>query len=87
MLVEQLDQLGEVGERSGEAVDLVDYDSVDTTRLNVREQLLQSGPIHRAAREPPVASGPGAAAVAAGAAGRHVADHVDMVERPGGQRG
>jgi hypothetical protein len=29
MLVEQLDQLGEVGERPGEPVDLVDHDDID----------------------------------------------------------
>jgi len=49
--VEQFDQLGEVGERSGEPVDLInDYD-VDTTSGDVIEQLAERWALHRAAGE------------------------------------
>ena len=41
MGLEQLDQLGEVGKRTGEAVDFVDHHDVDLARLNVSEQRLQ----------------------------------------------
>ena len=34
MLVEELDQLGEVGERPGQPVDLVDDDDVDASGPN-----------------------------------------------------
>ena len=40
MLVEELDQLGEVGERAGQPVDLVDDDDVDPSRANGVQQLL-----------------------------------------------
>ena len=49
MGIECLDQLGEVGERAGQPIDLVDDDHVDPFRLHVNEQLLQSRPIHRPA--------------------------------------
>ena len=49
MGIECLDQLGEVGERAGQPIDLVDDDHVDLFRLHVNEQLLQSRPIHRPA--------------------------------------
>ena len=49
MLVEELNQLGEVGERSGQPVDLVDDDDVDPSRANGIQQLLESGPLHRPA--------------------------------------
>ena len=52
--VEDLDNLGKIGERAGQPVDLVDDDGVDPPRLNIGEQLLQSGPIHRRAGEPAV---------------------------------
>ena len=35
-----LDQLGEVGERAGQPIDLIDDDHVDPSRLHVDEQLL-----------------------------------------------
>ena len=37
MRVEELDQLGEVGERAGEAVHLVDDDDVDPASFHVLE--------------------------------------------------
>ena len=47
--VEQLDQLGEVGKRAGQPVDLVDDDHVDPSGLDIVQQLLQRRPLHRAA--------------------------------------
>ena len=49
MGVEELDQLGEVGQRAGQAIDLVDHDDVDLAGADVGEQPLQGGPVHRAA--------------------------------------
>ena len=43
MLVEDLDQLGEVGERSGQPVDLVDEDDVDPSRLTASSSFLRAG--------------------------------------------
>jgi hypothetical protein len=51
MGIERLDQFGEVGERAGQPIDLVDDDHVDPPRLHVDEQLLECGPIHRPAGE------------------------------------
>src|SRR5271166_631004 len=51
MRIEQLDQLGEVGERPRQPVDLVDDDHVDPPRPNVIEQLLERRPVHRPARK------------------------------------
>jgi hypothetical protein len=50
MGVEELDQLGEVGERAGQPVDLVDNDHVDPVSANVIKELLERWPVHRAAR-------------------------------------
>ncbi len=41
MLVEQFDQLGEVGQRAGQAVDLVDHDDVDLAGPHVCQEPLQ----------------------------------------------
>jgi hypothetical protein len=49
--VEHLDQLGEVGERAAEAVDLVDHHHVDQPVLDVLQQPLQAGALQRAARD------------------------------------
>ena len=49
MSVEQFDQLGEVGERARQPVDLVDDDHVDPVSANVVEQPLERRPLHRAA--------------------------------------
>ena len=54
MRVEQLDQLGEVGERTGQAIDLIDDDHVDSSRLNVGQQLPQRRPVQRAAGKPAI---------------------------------
>jgi len=44
--VEQLDQLGEVGERSRQPVHLVDDDHVDLAGLNILQQFLERRPLH-----------------------------------------
>src|SRR5712671_6785552 len=51
MLVEQLDQLGKIGERAGQPVDLVDHDDVDLAGPDVGEELLQGWPFERGSRE------------------------------------
>ena len=40
MGIECLDQLGEIGQRPGQPIDLIDDDHVDPSRLNIDEQLL-----------------------------------------------
>ena len=47
--VKGLDQFGEVGERAGEAVDLVDHDHVDLAGLDIGQQLLQGRAVEVAA--------------------------------------
>ena len=49
MAVEHLDQLGEVGQRAAEAVDLVDHHHIDQPVLDILHQPLQAGPFQRAA--------------------------------------
>jgi hypothetical protein len=51
MGVEEFDQLGEVGERARQPVDLVDDDHVDPSRPNVVQQLLERRPVHRPIKE------------------------------------
>src|ERR1043166_7990917 len=51
MLLEQLDQLGKVGERTGEAVDLVDHHDIDLAGLDIRQQRLQGRALQCSARE------------------------------------
>src|SRR3981081_3955415 len=45
--IEDLDNLGKIGERAGQPVDLVDNDGVDPPRREVSQQLLQSRPSQR----------------------------------------
>jgi len=52
--VEDLDDLGKIGERAGQPVDLVDDHGIDPPRRDVGEQLLQRRPLHRRAGEPAV---------------------------------
>ena len=54
ILVEQLDELCEVRQRPGQAVDLVDDDHIDLAGPHVVEEPLQSRPVGVAAGEPPV---------------------------------
>ena len=46
MLVEDLDDLGEVGQRPGQPVDLVDDHHVDLARAHIRQQPLECRPLH-----------------------------------------
>src|SRR6202040_4363415 len=52
--IEDLDDLGKIGERARQPVDLVDDHRVDPPCRDVGEQLLQSGPVHRRAGEPTI---------------------------------
>ena len=49
--VEQLDELGEISERPGQPVDLVDQDDVDLAGPDIRQELLQGGPLERGTGE------------------------------------
>ena len=49
MLVEQLDQLGKVRQRAGEAVDLVNDDHLHLAGLHVVQEPLQGRPVGVAA--------------------------------------
>ena len=51
MPVENVDDLGEVRQRPGQPVDLVDDHHVDLTRAHIRQEPLESWPFHRCARE------------------------------------
>ena len=50
-LVEDLDDLGKVGERAGQAVHFADDDGIDLASLDVGEQLLQRRPVQGPARD------------------------------------
>jgi hypothetical protein len=52
--LEHVDQLGEVGERAAQAIDLVDHDDIDQAGLDVAQQPLQRRPLEGAARDPAV---------------------------------
>src|SRR6516162_8147224 len=52
--VEDLDDLGEIGERAGQPVDFVDDDRVDSPRGDIGKEPLQSGPSQRRAGEPAI---------------------------------
>ena len=45
MRVKQFDQLGEIGERACEAVDLVDGDDIDVAGPDLGEKLLEGRPV------------------------------------------
>ena len=51
VLVEQLDQLGEVGERAGEAVDLIDHHDGDLAGPDIGQEVLQGRAVEGGARE------------------------------------
>ena len=51
VLIEQFDQLGEVGQRAGQAVDLVDDDDVDLAGPDILQQSLQGRAVGVAAGE------------------------------------
>jgi hypothetical protein len=48
-LIEQLDQLGEIGERAGEPVNLVDQDGVDLAGPDICQENLQGRTVERGA--------------------------------------
>src|SRR6516165_6180958 len=52
--IEDLDDLGKIGQRAGQPVDLVDDDRIDATRRDVVKQPLQRRPIHRRPGEPAI---------------------------------
>jgi hypothetical protein len=52
--VEQLDDLGEIHQRPGRPVDLVDDDGVDPMLRDVGEQVLQGGAVQGSAGEPAI---------------------------------
>jgi hypothetical protein len=52
MLIEQLDEFCEVGQRTGQAVDLVDDNHIDFAGAHVVEESLQSRSVGVAARNP-----------------------------------
>ena len=54
MLIEQLDQLGEVGKRARQSIDLIDQDDVDLAVPDVVEQPLQGRTVQGCAGEPAV---------------------------------
>ena len=51
VFVEQLDELGEVGQRPCQPVDLVDDDDIDPSRANVIQQPCQGRPVYGTARK------------------------------------
>src|SRR5262245_5149657 len=51
MGIEQFDQLGKIGQRTGEAIDLVDDNDIDLLGSNVIEKLLQGRAIGGTSRE------------------------------------
>ena len=53
MMVEQLDQLGEIGERAGEPVDLVDHHDGDLAGPDISQKLLQGGRSREAPEKAP----------------------------------
>jgi hypothetical protein len=51
MLIKEFDELGEVGERAGQAIDLVDHDDVDPPLSDVGQESLQGRAVQGATRE------------------------------------
>jgi hypothetical protein len=49
--IEQLDELGEISKRAGQPIDLVNQYNVDRACPDIRQELLQSGPLERGAGE------------------------------------
>src|SRR6202043_1380455 len=52
--VEDLDELGKIGERAGQPVDLIDDDHIDLACLDIGDQPFQGRPLHRAAGKPAI---------------------------------
>ena len=53
VLIEQLDQLGEVGERAGEPIDLVDHHDVDLAGPDIGQEFCRAGRSREAPERPP----------------------------------
>ena len=51
MGIEQFDQLGEIGQRAGEAVDLVHHYDIDFAGAHLGQKRLQGGAVERSAGE------------------------------------
>ncbi len=52
--VEDIDELGKIGERARQPVDLIDDDHIDLACLDVGNQPFQGWPLHRAAGKPAI---------------------------------
>ena len=52
--VEDLDELGKIGERARQPVDLIDDDHIDLACLDIGDQPFQGRPLHRAAGKPAI---------------------------------
>ncbi len=50
---EEFDDLGEIGKRPGQPVDLVDHDRVDASGTDIVQQGGEGRAVHRTTREPP----------------------------------
>ena len=59
LLIEDLDDLGEIGERAGQPVDLVDDHDIDLAGADIGKQQLQARPLHIAAGTPAIVVGLG----------------------------
>ena len=59
MRIEHLDDLGEVGKRTGQSIDLVDHHRIDLVGLNLGEKLLQGRAVQGAAGQAAVVVGNG----------------------------
>ena len=45
MLIEKFDQLGKIGERTGQTIDLIDDDDVDLAGADIIQQTLEGGAV------------------------------------------
>jgi hypothetical protein len=57
MMIEQLDELGKIGQRSRQPIDLVDNDDVNSTTSNRGKELLQGRAVHAGAGETAIFEG------------------------------
>ena len=67
--IENLDDLGEIGQRAGQPVDLVDHHDIDLALADIGEQTLQCRPLHVAARAPAIVVTPAAGSTSPHGAG------------------
>ena len=81
-----VDDAGEVGERAGQPIDLVDDHDIDRAGLHIGEQPPQAGAVHRAAGEAAIVvaagqGGPALVLLAQDVGGAGLALRVERVER------